>query len=307
MTVATAIPFAAGAATAVADGLADFDELTEGFLDYTVESGGITFWNSRVFLNEPPAIFVAEDASEYIPAIPDLVDHYSPPNVFQTSGFITGGSYLITRWAEISMTTGQIETSARMDVFYVDDPEFAGTEIVLEARLRGELVAEVAHVINNPRRDIRATSLEITDVEFDRLRIFGRDLDTPQLSGFLGSLDNVAISGGGPGSGLRLNLPEPGNPGAPSTISAEWGAPGARVFFAYGRQIGSTPVPGCPGLDAFVERGAVLGSDVTDANGIASVEFNVPPAAQGKNVYFQAFIPAECVASNYRPFTFAPD
>ncbi|MFG0330181.1 MAG: hypothetical protein ACF8PN_09815 [Phycisphaerales bacterium] len=293
--------------SARADGFADFDDLTEGFQNYTVETGGIVFWDSRVFFPDPPAIFVVEDASGYIPGVPDIADHFSPPNVFQTSGFITGGSYLITRWAEVSMTTGQVENYVYMDVFYKDDPEFSGTEMVLEARLNGVPVAEVSKVIDDPRRDVRATSFEISGVEFDTVRLFGRGNQIPQLSGFLGSVDNVEISGGGPGSTLDLQLPTPGTPGQPASISATGATPGERVYFAWSLREGATPIPQCPGMVSDLQRPEVLGSAVADAGGVATLDFTVPEAAHGRNAFFQAVEPGACVMSDFVPFTFEPE
>lgn len=301
---ASALVWSSG--TALADGFADFDELPEGFLNHTVQSGGITFYGAKVFSFEPPAIFVAEDASGYIPGIPDLADHFSPPNVFQLSGFINGGGYLITRLHEIYMTTGRIENAVRLDLFYKDDVEFDGVEMVLAALLNGEVVAEDFVVINNPRRDVRHTELSISGVEFDTLRLYGRNDPIPPLSGFLGSIDNLEITGGGPPSDLQLALPEPGVPGQDATFRVNWTTPGDRVYFAYSLRRGRTRVPGCGDLFTALARPAVLGSAVVDANGEASITVPIPEAARGRTVYLQAAVPGACAVSDFVPFTFEP-
>lgn len=289
-----------------ADGSADFDELPEGFLAYTVQSGGVTFYGAKEFAFDPPSIFVAEDASGYIPNIPDLVDHYSPPNVFGLNGYITGGGYLITRLYEMYMTTGQVENSVRVDVFYKDDPEFDAVEIVLAALLNGEVVGETSFVIDNPRRDVRAIELSLSGIEFDTLRLFGRNQQIPPLSGFLGSIDNLVITGGGPPSDLVLELPESAVPGQDATFTAHWSTPGERVYFAYSLQRGRSEIPNCPGVFAALRRPALLGSAVADAHGDANVTLSVPEGARGHTVFFQAAVPAACTTSNFVPFTFEP-
>ncbi len=294
------------ASLADADGSADFDELVEGFQGHTVRSGGITFFNAREFSFDPPTLFVAEDASGYMATRPDLLPYYSEPNVFQLSGYITGGSYLITRFAEFSFTTGQVETSAALDLFYLPSAdEFLNVEVALEALRGGQTVATDSFVITETSREILAASLSISGVEFDTLRLNPKGGDIPPLAGILGSIDNLVISGGS-ASPLALDLPSPGLVGQENTLTAQGATPGNSVYFAYGLSQGLGSIPGCPGVGTELGNPVVIGSAVADANGEASLSTTVPALAAGRTVYLQAVEPASCTVSNFVPFTFAP-
>jgi hypothetical protein len=221
------------------------------------------------------------------------------------SGYISGGAYLITRLAEFSFTTGLVETDARLDLFYIDDAEFEGVEMVLEAWLAGEKVAEDFATIGNPRREVRATTLEIADTPFDTLRLTARDADNPMLAGFLGSIDNLEITGG-TRSPLYLELPTPGRAGVVNTLTATGGTPGERVYFAYSLRRGTSVIPGCPGARSALAGPVLLGSALTNANGEASIDVLAPAAAAERTAYFQAFERSTCTVSRFVPVTFAP-
>jgi hypothetical protein len=175
--------------------LATFDEMQEGFHGEKLTSGGITFFDPVHFFGES-APFVAEDVSEVLPTFPGLDEHFSSPNVLGLAGFIEGPTgWLMGRIEQIKMTTGQVATSARMDVFYDDAPDFAGTEVLLEAMLDGVVIATDSFTIAGlDTKRPYWNELTISGAEFDTLRLSAvGGLGGGDDNGFLGSLDNVEI------------------------------------------------------------------------------------------------------------------
>lgn len=102
----------------------------------------------------------------------------------------------------------------------------------------------------------------------------------------------------GPGV-LVVRRPEPGRAGVTNTISAYGAKPGVRlVHFLYSLREGQTNVPGCPGVVLFLQRPVLLGSDVADSNGVATINVFVPGAARGVTVVLQALELDLCNESN---------
>ena len=73
---------------------------------------------------------------------------------------------------------------------------------------------------------------------------------------------------------------------------------GVRVFFAYARLAGSRGLPGCSGVDINLRRPQLIGTDIAGAGGGASVSLNVPLAAGGRTIWFQAAQKGSCRISN---------
>jgi hypothetical protein len=108
-------------------------------------------------------------------------------------------------------------------------------------------------------------------------------------------------------SGITLNDPSPGLAGQVNTFSVTDATPGNNVFFVYGFQPGSTPVPGCSGttLDiANLTMNNMFGFDAADQDGNASVSAYVPAPASGILVRFQAVELSNCIVSNRVDYTF---
>jgi hypothetical protein len=175
--------------------IATFDELSEGFHGEEFSSGGITFFDPVHFFGEP-APFVVENVAEVLPIFPGLEQHFSSPNVMGLAGYIDGPTgWLMGRIEQIKMTTGQVATAARMDVFYDDSGFFAGTGVLLEAMLEGEVVATDSFTVAGlDSKRPYWNELEISGVKFDALRLSAvGGLGGGDDNGFLGSLDNVEI------------------------------------------------------------------------------------------------------------------
>jgi cysteine-rich repeat protein len=103
---------------------------------------------------------------------------------------------------------------------------------------------------------------------------------------------------------LSLSVPSPGVAGAPN----QWvvgGVPRNRqVIVLVSGQLGSTPIPGCPGLTVGLAGPLVVGSAAGDAAGQARVTRTVPVTVAGRVVASAAVDLAGCRVSPLRTLSF---
>lgn len=99
-------------------------------------------------------------------------------------------------------------------------------------------------------------------------------------------------------TGFVLVQPTPGWANASNTWRAGGVQPGRRVYFVYGFESGSASVPHCPGLTVAIRQPVIVGSAPANGQGEASITRNVPEAAAGRYIYFQAVDPSTCRVSN---------
>jgi uncharacterized membrane protein len=96
---------------------------------------------------------------------------------------------------------------------------------------------------------------------------------------------------------VRLDVPTPGNAGGNNDFVVHGAPPSTDVFFCVGLSGGETVLPGCAevlNLDAPLVFGVVA----ADAAGNAALTVAVPGFLAGLPLVFQAYVPAECAASN---------
>lgn len=105
-------------------------------------------------------------------------------------------------------------------------------------------------------------------------------------------------------NGLQLADPVPGIAGRQNSLLVTEAAPGAPVYFAYGFQGGSTPVPGCSGLFVGINNPVVARPVTADALGHATLVQTVAARASGWTVLIQAIEPSACSVSNLVSFRF---
>jgi len=96
---------------------------------------------------------------------------------------------------------------------------------------------------------------------------------------------------------FTLAPPDPGTAGATNTFTATGATPGDKVFFLAGRNPGSVNVPGCPGLAVEIASPRLLGLDVADGTGTASLDLFIPSRASGRTILFQALDRTNCTVS----------
>src|SRR6188768_2688502 len=90
---------ALGAGTAAAE-VATFDELSEGFQQKVMVSGGITFSHATMFPGGIELAFAIDDASGDMDIL-GFGDIWTSPNIMNTGGFATGpssGFYRVHGW-----------------------------------------------------------------------------------------------------------------------------------------------------------------------------------------------------------------
>ena len=107
-----------------------------------------------------------------------------------------------------------------------------------------------------------------------------------------------------PASGaFSLASPDPGLPGVDNDWAFDGATAGATVWVTAGRVAGTTPVPGCAGLELAIDGAFPVGSALADAAGAGSVTRAVPAGASGRFL-FQAVDTAACSVSNVAAGTF---
>lgn len=97
---------------------------------------------------------------------------------------------------------------------------------------------------------------------------------------------------------LILSTPAPGVAGVMNTLTAYGAGAGTRIHFVYGFSMGTTPVPGCPGLSVDIANPVVIGFTLADARGVALLRANVPLAARNRTIRLQAVDLVGCQVSN---------
>jgi hypothetical protein len=177
----------------------DFNAFEEDHYGTTVEFDGITFFDAELDWG-PIETFAIDDATTHWPKYPDCLP-YVDGKVLAINGFGVGpDSYLYCAARYFKMTTGQIESYGAISLVYlVQDAEldFTDNTVTLEAWLDGDLVASdstyLDHVVGYPpRHSFGASRLEVSEVDFDTLRIVS---DGPENGGMmLGAFDNVVIT-----------------------------------------------------------------------------------------------------------------
>ncbi len=124
---------------------------------------------------------------------------------------------------------------------------------------------------------------DVLSLRFDRqrgtsyVRLDGRDSgpETATLElVYLAPLEVVALT--------------PGQAGAVNTLEVRGGIAGRDVFFYYGLQPGSYPIPGCGSLELAFQDPHWIGAARSNVRGVARIDFSVPAAAAGLLVRFQA-------------------
>ncbi len=89
----------------------------------------------------------------------------------------------------------------------------------------------------------------------------------------------------------------PGMAGRRNEIHALGATPGQHLWFLMAKQQGTTPIPGCPGLNLSLDKPRLLGIAPVDRSGRALLMVPLPAVARGLDLYFQAFDPASCKVS----------
>ncbi len=106
------------------------------------------------------------------------------------------------------------------------------------------------------------------------------------------------------GTDLFLSNPVPGIAGVQNTALVSLATPGAQVYFTYGTQAGSTPVPGCVGLSVGIAAPKVAPPLIADSVGQAQLAQLVPSSVAGRSVLIQVVEPSSCSLSNLVTYTF---
>ena len=192
------------AGLALAGGYTGFENLSEGFAGSSFSDGGITFFdmNNDSGLNpdgstygpgEYGTDFIIENATL---AINDFPGTLSGTNVLSWgTSFIAGDNLSINILSTFSMTTGQLETDASLDLLYFENGPWGGITIEMLAMRDGLLVNSDSILISDlgGRDNLIGDQLSVSGVAFDTLTINAR-FDDGTSTVFAGLIDNVSIT-----------------------------------------------------------------------------------------------------------------
>lgn len=213
-TLATLV-VAASSSAALAGGFTSFDSLAEGFVGPTFSDGGITFFdlNNNSGINPDGSNFGPGDyGTDFIIenatfAVNDFPGFLSGPNALSFgSAFVPGDNLSINILSTFSMTTGQVENSADLDLVYYENGPWGGIELHLRALLNGSIVGEDVIVISDlgGRDNPTGAHMSISGVDFDTL-VFTAEFANGTATAFAGIFDNVNIVPA-PGGAVLLAL-----------------------------------------------------------------------------------------------------
>ena len=102
---------------------------------------------------------------------------------------------------------------------------------------------------------------------------------------------------------LEVSAPDPGSAGVLNAWNVTDGTPGANVTIAVSANLGSTNVPGCPGVTLGIAGPNAVTGGVLDANGEGVFTRTIPAGVAGRDVYFQAVETSTCRVSGLVPVT----
>lgn len=199
---------------AVAGGYTGFENLSEGFAGASFSDGGIAFFgmNNDSGLNpdgstygpgEYGTDFIIENATL---AINDFPGTLSGTNVLSWgTSFIGGDNLSINILSTFSMTTGQLETAASLDLLYFENGPWGGITIEMLAMRDGMLVNSDSILISDlgGRDNLIGDQLSVSGIAFDTLTINAR-FDDGTSTVFAGLIDNVSITPAPGTAGLLL-------------------------------------------------------------------------------------------------------
>jgi len=104
---------------------------------------------------------------------------------------------------------------------------------------------------------------------------------------------------------FEMSDPVPGRAGTVNTITVTGLQPNQRVHLVWGTQEGAQKVrAACPGGTLLIRDPQGLPAVRADANGVATINVNVPLIARGRTVRLQAVAPIECQISHTVTWTF---
>jgi len=102
---------------------------------------------------------------------------------------------------------------------------------------------------------------------------------------------------------MGLAPPSPGLPGVENTWAFTGATPGATVWVTFGKGSGTTPVPGCDGINMGIANAGPIDNTVADGSGDGEISVFVPVSASG-TFFFQAIDMSNCRVSDRVSSTF---
>ncbi|MEO0972765.1 MAG: M14 family metallopeptidase [Pseudomonadota bacterium] len=132
--------------------------------------------------------------------------------------------------------------------------------------------------------------------------IFANDVDPDEISTVQGQIFRAAQAleievTEGAGGRYTLAAPVPGEAGVENTFAVSNATPGQRSLLLAGVVGGSTPVPGCPGVEADISNFRILASAIAEGDGTAELTRFLPAGLSGRTLRLQAVERPSCTLS----------
>ncbi len=183
---------------------ANFDSFTEGSVGYTFTAGGITFSDFDNYISFYTPQFAIEEGTNSLAG-----STFSPGNALSFTSPVSGPSMAFGRFGAMTMTAGEIGTSASVDIFATSASR--NNQLTLNAYFQGNLVDSTSAYLQNFEAYANLNyqyTLSLDGIRFDELRLVSSGPDNSGAS-FI-AVDNVVIATPIPpaavlmGSGLLL-------------------------------------------------------------------------------------------------------
>jgi len=92
--------------------------------------------------------------------------------------------------------------------------------------------------------------------------------------------------------------------GRPTFLSFGGGVPNSELYVLAATQTGSTPVPGCPGLEVQLHAPMIVDQKQSDRRGSSVHSIDTPASLQGQTIYVQGLMPEGCLTTQVRALTY---
>jgi hypothetical protein len=165
--------------------IADFDDLSEGWIGDRFTDGGIEFYDldNRI---DPNPWFAIEWASDNLGG---SVPYFTPPNALSWTILQMGPLTGFFRCGEFRFRTGEVEDYASLELW--DFSPVGGNTVTLEAYMGTELVNSASITIL-PRPPVHHYTLQVSGVPFDNLRLNGSG--SYEQGCWFGPVDTVVVT-----------------------------------------------------------------------------------------------------------------
>jgi len=189
-----------------------------------------------------------------------------------------------------SFGSGPIHINDAGDILWYGDWDDSNTDIDTGLFLNDQLIVQegITTVGGLVVDTLRGVSEGYTTSDDGRYILFEAVLDGGIDAAVLITMD-----------GLTAEDPSPGMAGMNNTFTVSGGEPGANIALLAGLGVGSTEIPGCPGLKLGLTNPVLLGTGI---GGDFNFDRTIPGNFSGRTIHLQAVDRTNCTLGNLNTF-----